>query len=68
MNSAKDALARESQLKQAPSNIFQRRKYSTSDKAHALVTKAAEELGRNKSQVIEILILDGLAESEPDAR
>lgn len=66
MNSATDALERARERQQEPANVFRRRKYSTSDKAHALVTKAAKELHMNKGEVIEILILDGLGETHDD--
>lgn len=67
MNSAKDALDRASQLQQEPANVYQRRKYSTSDEAHAILIKTAQRTGLTISVVLQTLILQ-LAELEPDAR
>ena len=55
------AMLRErSQEQQLPGNIYRRRKYSTSDEAHARLVGVAADLDMGISQVLEALILDGI--------
>ncbi len=49
---------------QAPENTYRRRKYSTSDEAHARLVRASEELGLTISAALEALILDGIPGEE----